>query len=82
MDRAPAAAVHHVPAHDDPRIFALEWFTEDNWAALHAELGPLVRAYEIRYQQTVHRGFDSIPAAYRSLYTARAASFGKVLVEL
>ncbi|MGZ2359493.1 NADP-dependent oxidoreductase [Streptomyces sp. 372A] len=63
-------------------IFALEWFTDDNWAALHAELGPLVRAGEIRYQQTLHHGFDSIPGAYRSLYTDRAASFGKVLVEL
>ncbi|GAA2819520.1 MDR family NADP-dependent oxidoreductase [Streptomyces showdoensis] len=63
-------------------IFALEWFTDENWAALHAELGPLVRSGEIRYQQTVHQGFDSIPAAYRSLYTDRAGSFGKVLVEL
>lgn len=63
-------------------IFALEWFTDENWAALHADLGPLVRGGEVRYQQTVHRGFDSIPAAYRSLYTDRAGSFGKVLVEL
>ncbi|MEU6933906.1 NADP-dependent oxidoreductase [Streptomyces sp. NPDC046385] len=63
-------------------IFALEWFTDENWAALHADLGPLFRGGEVRYQQTLHRGFDSIPAAYRSLYTDRAGSFGKVLVEL
>ncbi|WP_328467268.1 MDR family NADP-dependent oxidoreductase [Streptomyces sp. NBC_00448] len=63
-------------------IFAPEWFTEDNWTALHAELGGAVRRGEIAYQQTVHQGFDGIPAAYRSLYTDRAVSRGKVLVEL
>lgn len=63
-------------------IFSLEWFTEENWAALHAEVGGMVRRGEIAYQQTVHHGFDRIPAAYRSLYTDRSADRGKVLVEL
>ncbi|MBD0734542.1 MDR family NADP-dependent oxidoreductase [Streptomyces sp. CBMA29] len=63
-------------------IFAPEWFTDDNWAALHAELGGAVRRGEIHYRQTVHQGFDAIPDAYRSLYADRAASRGKVLVEL
>ncbi|MQS11075.1 NADP-dependent oxidoreductase [Streptomyces kaniharaensis] len=63
-------------------IFAPEWFTDENWAALRAEVGGLVRSGEIAFEQTVHHGFDSIPEAYRSLYTDRAASRGKVLVEL
>lgn len=64
-------------------IFAPEWFTEPNWAALRAELGDLVRRGEISYRQTVHQGFDAIPAAYQSLYSDdRSANRGKVLVEL
>ncbi|MFF3003310.1 zinc-binding dehydrogenase [Kitasatospora sp. NPDC057940] len=63
-------------------IFSLEWFTEENWSALRQELGALVRSGDLGYQQTVHRGFDNIPAAYRSLYVDRSASRGKVLVEL
>ncbi|MEV7184145.1 NADP-dependent oxidoreductase [Kitasatospora sp. NPDC093102] len=63
-------------------IFSLEWFTEENWAGLRRDVGPLVRGGELRYRQTVHQGFDSIPAAYRGLYLDRAASRGKVLVEL
>ncbi|WP_030236080.1 MDR family NADP-dependent oxidoreductase [Streptomyces sp. NRRL S-350] len=63
-------------------IFSLEWFTEENWAALRRDFGALVRSGELRYQQTVHQGFDSIPAAYRSLYVDRSANRGKVLVEL
>ncbi|RJQ81623.1 MDR family NADP-dependent oxidoreductase [Amycolatopsis panacis] len=63
-------------------IFSLEWFSEENWAALHREVGGLVRAGEIAYDQTVHHGIDSFPAAYRSLYTDRSGSRGKVIVEL
>ncbi|WP_035869941.1 MDR family NADP-dependent oxidoreductase [Kitasatospora cheerisanensis] len=64
-------------------IFAPEWFTEANWAALRAEVGGLVRAGEISYRQTVHQGFDAIPAAYQSLYSAdRTRNRGKVVVEL
>ncbi|MFJ9442485.1 zinc-binding dehydrogenase [Kitasatospora sp. NPDC101235] len=63
-------------------IFSLEWFTEENWAALRRDVGALVRGGELTYRQTVHQGFDSIPAAYRGLYLDRAASRGKVLVEL
>ncbi|MGX4733423.1 MDR family NADP-dependent oxidoreductase [Kitasatospora griseola] len=64
-------------------IFAPEWFTEPNWAALRAEVGALVRSGGIRYRQTVHHGFDAIPTAYRSLYgDGRATNRGKVVVEL
>ncbi|MFJ6217076.1 MDR family NADP-dependent oxidoreductase [Streptomyces sp. NPDC092296] len=63
-------------------IFSLEWFTPENWAALHRDLGDLVRTGEVAYHHTVHQGFDAIPAAYQSLYTDRDASRGKVLVEL
>ncbi len=63
-------------------IFSLEWFTEENWTALHKELGQLVRDGEVAYHQTVHRGFDAIPEAYRSLYADDAGNQGKVLVEL
>ncbi|MDT0266523.1 NADP-dependent oxidoreductase [Streptomyces sp. DSM 44915] len=63
-------------------IFAEEWFTEENLAALRTEVGGAVRRGEIRYDQTVHRGFDSFPVAYQNLYTDRAAHRGKVLVEV
>ncbi|MCW2915048.1 MAG: yfmJ1 [Actinomycetia bacterium] len=63
-------------------IFALEWFTEQNWDALHDELGGMVRRGEIAYHQTIRRGFDDIPNAYQSLYVNRGANRGKVLVEL
>ncbi|MFI5619764.1 MDR family NADP-dependent oxidoreductase [Streptomyces sp. NPDC051567] len=63
-------------------IFSLEWFTEENWEALHTELGGMVRRGEVTYRQTVHRGFENIPAAYQSLYTEGSANRGKVLVEL
>ncbi len=63
-------------------IFALEWFTEENWAALHRELGGMVRRGEIVYDQTVVHGFDNVPNAYQSLYVNREANRGKVLVEL
>ncbi|WP_329570613.1 MDR family NADP-dependent oxidoreductase [Kitasatospora sp. NBC_01266] len=63
-------------------IFAPEWFTEPNWAALHRELGGMVRRGEVRYDQTVYRGFDAVPEAYRSLFSAPAGNRGKVLVSL
>lgn len=63
-------------------IFALEWFTEDNWQALHTELGGMIRRGEIRYDQTVYEGFDAIPSAYQSLFSNGAANRGKVLVKL
>jgi NADPH-dependent curcumin reductase CurA len=63
-------------------IFSMEWFSEENWDALHADLGGMVRRGEISYRQTVHRGFENIPAAYQSLYSDPAANRGKVLVEL
>lgn len=63
-------------------VFALEWFTEENWNALYDELGGLIRRGEIRCDHTLHHGIDAIPDAYRSLYLNPAANRGKVLVEL
>ncbi|MFE2293816.1 MDR family NADP-dependent oxidoreductase [Streptomyces sp. NPDC059452] len=63
-------------------IFSLEWFTEQNWKDLHAELGGRVRRGEVVCDHTLHHGFDAIPTAYGSLYRDRADSRGKVLVAL
>ncbi|MFR9727970.1 zinc-binding dehydrogenase [Saccharopolyspora sp. MS10] len=63
-------------------IYSLEWYTEENWDALRAELAPLVRSGELRHDETVYRGIDAIPDAYRSLYHRSADNRGKVLVEL
>lgn len=63
-------------------IFSLEWFTPENWSELHDVLGGLIRRKDIRYSQTIYDGFDSIPRAYQSLYTASEHNRGKVLVKL
>ncbi len=63
-------------------IFSLEWFTEANWQALHADLGDRLRRDEVVCDHTLHQGFDAIPDAYASLYHDRTANFGKVLVAL
>lgn len=63
-------------------IFSLEWFTDENWQALHTGLGDPIRRGEIVCDHTLHNGFDAIPAAYRSLYHEHDAHLGKVLVEL
>jgi NADPH-dependent curcumin reductase CurA len=63
-------------------IFSLEWFTDENWAALHNDLGGMIRRGEIPHHQTIQHGFDEIPNAYQSLFVNRAASLGKVLVKL
>ncbi|MFD4276920.1 NADP-dependent oxidoreductase [Streptomyces cyaneofuscatus] len=63
-------------------IFSLEWFTEQNWKDLHAELGGRVRRGEVVCDHTLHHGFDAIPAAYASLYRDRPDHRGKVLVAL
>lgn len=63
-------------------IYAQDWCTEEDFAALHDELGGLIRSGEIAYDQTVHRGFDNIPRAYEGLYRNRTANRGKLLVEL
>lgn len=63
-------------------IFSLEWFTEQNWKDLHAELGGRVRRGEVVCDHTLHHGFDAIPAAYESLYRDRSDHRGKVLVAL
>ncbi|MGW0881884.1 zinc-binding dehydrogenase [Streptomyces sp. NPDC002671] len=61
-------------------IYAQDWYTEEDFAALHDELGGMIRRGEISYDQTVRHGFDSIPETYRSLYVNRAANRGKLLV--
>jgi NADPH-dependent curcumin reductase CurA len=63
-------------------IFAPEWFTEQNWATLHDELGGMVRSGEIAFHQTIYHGFDAIPRAYESLYRNSGANRGKVLIAL
>ncbi|MFI1380185.1 zinc-binding dehydrogenase [Embleya sp. NPDC020886] len=63
-------------------IYAQDWYTDEDFAALHHELGGLIRHGEITYDQTVHYGFDNIPQAYQGLYLNRAGSRGKLLVEL
>jgi NADPH-dependent curcumin reductase CurA len=63
-------------------IYVLEWFTPENWAELHDVFGGLIRRGEIKYSQTIHQGFDSIPAAYQSLYVGSEHNRGKVLVKL
>lgn len=62
-------------------VYALEWFTDENWAALREELGGLVRGGEIRCDHTTYHGIDSVPDAYRSLYRNDSGNLGKVLVE-
>ncbi|MCA1185029.1 MULTISPECIES: NADP-dependent oxidoreductase [unclassified Saccharopolyspora] len=63
-------------------IYSLEWHTEQEWAALRADLGPLVRSGRLRHDQTTYHGIDAIPDAYDSLYRGSAGNRGKVLVEL
>jgi NADPH-dependent curcumin reductase CurA len=63
-------------------IFAEEWFDDENLAALHRDVGGMVRRGEIVHHQTVYHGFDAIPVAYRSLYLNREPNRGKVLVAL
>jgi NADPH-dependent curcumin reductase CurA len=63
-------------------IFALEWFTDENWAALRHDVGGMVRRREIVYDQTVRQGFDALPSAYQSLFVGSSANRGKVLVSL
>ncbi|GAB3257933.1 MDR family NADP-dependent oxidoreductase [Kineosporia babensis] len=63
-------------------VFSMEWFTDENWHALRQEVGGLVRQGLISYDQSLHHGFDNIPAAYQSLFQDRAGNRGKVLVQL
>jgi len=63
-------------------IYVLEWFTPENWRELHDVFGGLIRRGEIKYGQTIHEGFDSIPDAYQSLYVGSERNRGKVLVKL
>jgi len=63
-------------------IFSPEWFTAENWNELHDVLGGLIRRREIQYSQTIYDGFDSIPAAYHSLFVDSEHNRGKVLVKL
>jgi NADPH-dependent curcumin reductase CurA len=63
-------------------IFGLEWFTEENWAALIDELGGYIKSGKVKCNQTIHRGFDNIPKAYSTVFNSTGANRGKILVEL
>ena len=63
-------------------IFGLEWFNEENWAALIAELGGYIKSGQIKCNQTIHKGFDNIPKAYSSVFNSTEANRGKILVEI
>ncbi|WP_320782590.1 NADP-dependent oxidoreductase [Streptomyces sp. CRN 30] len=61
-------------------IYAQDWYTDEDFTALHDQLGGMVRRGEIRYDETVVHGFDNIPRAYEGLYRNRAANRGKLVV--
>ncbi|MGW8702356.1 MDR family NADP-dependent oxidoreductase [Streptomyces eurythermus] len=63
-------------------IYAQDWYSDEDFAALRNELGGMVRRGEIHYDETVHHGFDRIPQAYRGLYENKAESRGKLIVEV
>ncbi|MFE9608589.1 zinc-binding dehydrogenase [Streptomyces sp. NPDC006012] len=63
-------------------IYAQDWCNEEDYDALHEDLGGMIRRGEIRYDQTVRQGFGNIPAAFASLYQDRTANRGKLLVEV
>lgn len=63
-------------------IYAQDWYTDKDFTALHDELGGMVRRGEIGFDETVHHGFDRIPLAYQGLYENKAASRGKLIVEV
>ncbi|MCG8920466.1 NADP-dependent oxidoreductase [Actinokineospora sp. PR83] len=64
-------------------VFSLEWMEDPAcWVDLEADLGNLVRTGAVVHEHTMHEGFDSIPAAYGSLFADGADKRGKVLVRL
>lgn len=63
-------------------IYALEWFTPDNWGTLIQELGEHIKRGDIKFTENIHKGFDNIPSAYQSLFSGSEKNRGKVLVEL
>ncbi len=63
-------------------IFALEWFTEENWRALANEVGGYIQSGKIKYHEVHYEGFDRIPEAYASLYNKTEKNKGKVIVKL
>lgn len=63
-------------------IFSLEWFTEQNWQDLHADLGGMIRRRELATHHTIRQGFDQIPQVYQSLFVGGEANRGKVLVQV
>lgn len=63
-------------------IYALEWFTPENWSALINDMGKHIKSGNITYNQNIYEGFDSIPDAYQSLFVNSEMNRGKVLVKL
>lgn len=63
-------------------LWAQDWYSEENFNALHDEVGSLIRRGEIRYDQTEYQGFDNIPSSYQRLFSDRENIRGKVIVKL
>lgn len=63
-------------------IFALEWFTEDNWNELAEVVGAYIQRGKIKYHEVHYEGFDNIPEAYSSLFKGTEKTRGKVIVKL
>lgn len=63
-------------------IFALEWFTEDNWNELAKVVGGYIKQGKIKYHEVHYEGFDNIPHAYSTLFKGTEKTRGKVIVKL
>jgi hypothetical protein len=63
-------------------IFALEWFTEENWNDLAKEVGGYIKEGKIKYHEVHYEGFDVIPQAYSTLFKGTEKTRGKVIVKL
>ncbi len=63
-------------------IFALEWFTEENWTELINVVGGHIQTGKLKYHEVHYTGFDNIPTAYASLYNNTTKTLGKVIVKI
>jgi len=63
-------------------IFALEWFTQENWLALIEEVGGYIQAGKVKYHEVHYEGFDQIPQAYSTLFKGTEKTRGKVIVKI
>lgn len=63
-------------------IFALEWFTDDNWNQLVSVVGGYIKEGKIKYHEVHYEGFDNILKAYSTLYKGTEKTRGKVIVKI